>query len=174
VDADLKGYFDSIPNGRLMARLERKIVDGRLLRLINAFLKADIIDDAQHWTPAEGAPQGAVLSPLLSNIYLDELDQLMVEQGIEMVRYADDFVILRRTAVDAERALELVREWVGANGLTLHPAKTRIVDSRTESFDFLGYTFCGQKLWPRQKSVQKLRDSVRRETRRRPAAICSA
>jgi RNA-directed DNA polymerase len=166
VDADLKGYFDSIPHGRLMARLERKIGDGRLLRLINAFLKADIMDGARHWTPEEGAPQGAVLSPLLSNIYLDGLDQLMVEHGIEMVRYADDFVILCKTAADAERALVLVRGWVEANGLTLHPDKTRIVDSRTESFDFLGYTFRGQNHWPRKKSIQKLRDSIRQKTRR--------
>ena len=166
VDADLKGYFDSIPHDQLMARLAEKIADGPVLRLIESFLKADILDGASQWTPEEGAPQGAVLSPLLSNVYLNPLDHLMAERGIEMVRYADDFVILCRTAEAAEQALELVRQWVADNGLTLHPTKTRIVDSRTEHFDFLGYSFRGQKHWPRRKSIQKLKDTVRQKTRR--------
>jgi RNA-directed DNA polymerase len=166
VDADLKGYFDSIPHDRLMKRLEEKIADGPTLRLIDGFLKADILDDAARWTPEAGAPQGAVLSPLLSNVYLDPLDHLMVEQGIEMVRYADDFVILCQTAEDAARALEIVRQWVADNGLTLHPTKTRIVDARTDRFDFLGYTFSGEKHWPRQKSLKNLRDAIRARTRR--------
>jgi RNA-directed DNA polymerase len=166
VDADLKGYFDSIPHDRLMKRLEEKIADGPTLRLIDGFLKADILDDAARWTPEAGAPQGAVLSPLLSNVYLDPLDHLMVEQGIEMVRYADDFVILCKTAEDAARALEIVRQWVADNGLTLHPTKTRIVDARTDRFDFLGYTFSGEKHWPRQKSLKNLRDAIRARTRR--------
>lgn len=166
VDADLKGYFDSIPHDRLMKRLEEKIADGPTLRLIDGFLKADILDDAARWTPETGAPQGAVLSPLLSNVYLDPLDHLMVEQGIEMVRYADDFVILCKTAEDAARALEIVSQWVADNGLTLHPTKTRIVDARTDRFDFLGYTFSGEKHWPRQKSLKNLRDAIRARTRR--------
>jgi retron-type reverse transcriptase len=91
VDADLKGYFDSIPHDRLMERLETKLADGPVLRLIAAFLKADILDEAAQWTPEQGAPQGAVLSPLLSNIYLDPLDHLVAQAGFEMVRYADDF-----------------------------------------------------------------------------------
>lgn len=166
VDADLKSYFDSIPHDRLMARVETKIADGPVLRLIESFLKADILDEASHWTPESGAPQGAVLSPLLSNIYLDPLDHLMAEAGFEMVRYADDFVILCRTAEDAQRALETMRQWVTENGLTLHPTKTRLVDVRTERFDFLGYTFCGDKHFPRDKSKQKLRDSIRAVTPR--------
>jgi RNA-directed DNA polymerase len=166
VDADLKGYFDSIPHDRLMARLETKIADGPVLRLIESFLKADILDEASQWTPEAGAPQGAVLSPLLSNIYLDPLDHLLAEQGFEMVRYADDFVILCRTAEDAKRALETVRQWVSDNGLTLHPTKTRIVDARTEGFDFLGYTFRDSKHWPRKKSLTKLKDSLRAKTPR--------
>ncbi|MCA1606044.1 MAG: group II intron reverse transcriptase/maturase [Acidobacteria bacterium] len=166
VDADLKGYFDSIPHTRLMARLEEKITDGPVLRLIESFLQAEILDEASAWTPEAGAPQGAVLSPLLSNVYLDPLDHLMAEAGFEMVRYADDFVILCRTAQEAARALELVRQWVADNGLTLHPAKTRIVDSRTASFDFLGYTFRGLKHWPRDKSRAKLKDALRAKTRR--------
>lgn len=166
VDADLKGYFDSIPHAALMNRLQEKVADGSVLSLITSFLQAGILDDVTEWTPASGAPQGAVLSPLLSNIYLDPLDHLMVRQGFEMVRYADDFVILCRSASDAARALELVVQWVADNGLTLHPAKTRIVDSTCESFAFLGYEFRGTHHVPRKKSIQKLKDALRRKTRR--------
>ena len=164
VDADLKGYFDSIPHDRLMSRVKERIADGRVLRLIGDFLKADILDDMKRWIPEQGAPQGAVLSPLLSNVYLDPLDHLMARHGIEMVRYADDFVILCKTAEEAARALELVKQWVAGNGLTLHPEKTRIVDSCTQSFDFLGYTFQGQEHWPRKKALQKMRDTIRAKT----------
>ena len=143
-----------------------------VLSLIEAFLTAGILDDTTEWTPTTGAPQGAVLSPdhrsggALSNIDLDPLDHLMVRCGCEMVRYADDFVILCRTADAAARALERVREWVADNGLTLHPTKTRIVDSRTDSFAFLGYEFRGEKHWPRKKSLGKLQDALRAKTRR--------
>jgi RNA-directed DNA polymerase len=166
VDADLKGYFDSIPHDRLMARLEEKIADGPVLSLIASFLKADILDEAARWTPESGAPQGAVLSPLLSNIYLDPLDHLLADAGLEMVRYADDFVILCRTAEEAQRALELVQHWVADHGLRLHPTKTRIVDARSMRFDFLGYTFRGGKHEPRKKSRQKLKDALRGKTQR--------
>jgi RNA-directed DNA polymerase len=166
VDADLKGYFDSIPHAGLMNRLKTKIADGRVLSLIGSFLKAEILDGLTEWTPEAGAPQGAVLSPLLSNIYLDPLDHLLARSGYELVRYADDFVILCRSAAEAERALELVQQWVGENGLTLHPTKTRIVDSRSESFAFLGYEFVGRDHRPRKKSRQKLQDALREKTRR--------
>src|SRR5258708_3657112 len=166
VDADLKSYFDTIPHDRLMDRLKTKIADGSLLSLIESFLKADILDDAEQWTPDGGAPQGAVLSPLLSNIYLDPLDHLLAAKGFEMVRYADDFVILCRTAKDAAEALELVRQWTTDNGLTLHPTKTKIVDVRTDGFDFLGYHFIGTRHWPREKSLKKLKDTLRAKTPR--------
>jgi RNA-directed DNA polymerase len=166
VDADLKGYFDSIPHDGLMSRLKEKVADGSVLSLIESFLKANILDGLEKWTPATGAPQGAVLSPLLSNIYLDPLDHLVARSGFEMVRYADDFVILCRTSEEAARALELVRTWVSANGLTLHPTKTQVVDARTDGFDFLGYHFRGTKHWPRKKSITKLKDTIRVKTRR--------
>ena len=170
VDADLKGYFDSIPHGRLMDRLREKIADGPVLRLIEAFLKADILDDAAQWTPEAGAPQGAVLSPLLSNVYLNPLDHLMAGCGFQMVRYADDFVILCRTPQEAQAALEQVQKWVAENGLTLHPTKTKIVDARTDGFDFLGYHFRGTRHgirhWARPKSIQKLKQTVRAKTKR--------
>jgi RNA-directed DNA polymerase len=166
VDADLKGYFDSIPHDRLLIRLKEKIADGPVLSLIESFLKAQIMDGLEGWTPTTGAPQGAVLSPLLSNIYLDPLDHLVARSGYEMVRYADDFVILCRTPEEASRALELVRTWVSDNGLALHPTKTKVVDARTEGFDFLGYHFRGTKHWPREKSVGKLKDTIRAKTKR--------
>ena len=166
VDADLKGYFDSIPHDRLVTRLQDKIADGSVLSLIVQFLKAKILDGLEQWTPTTGAPQGAVLSPLLSNIYLDPLDHLVARSGFAMVRYADDFVILCRTPEEASRALELVRAWVSENGLTLHPTKTKVVDARIEGFDFLGYHFRGVKHWPRAKSVGKLKDTIRAKTKR--------
>ena len=97
VDADLQAYFDTIPHEALMARVEAKVSDGRVLDLIRGWLKADILKGLERWTPAQGSPQGAVISPLLANIYLDPLDKLMAERGYRMVRYADDFVILCRT-----------------------------------------------------------------------------
>ncbi len=166
VDADLKGYFDSIPHDRLMALLKEKIADGPVLALIESFLKANIWDGLTEWTPATGAPQGAVLSPLLSNIYLDPLDHLVAQAGFAMVRYADDFVILCRTPDEAARALELVQTWVSAAGLTLHPTKTKVVEARTEGFDFLGYHFQGGSRWPREKSLRKFQDTIRAETKR--------
>ena len=166
VDADLKGYFDSIPHDRLMARLQTKITDGSILSLIQSFLEAGIIDGMTTWQPESGAPQGAVLSPLLSNIYLDDLDHQMSQRGYAMVRYADDFVILCRTADEAERALDIVKQWTADQGLILHPTKTRIVDSRSDSFGFLGYDFRGVRHWPRRKSEKKFKDAIRLKTRR--------
>ncbi len=166
VDADLKSYFDSIPHGRLLERIGTKVADGRVLGLVESFLKAGILEDLREWTPVAGAPQGAVLSPLLSNIYLDPLDQLCASSGLAMVRYADDFVILCRTRAEADRALGLVQTWVEANGLTLHPDKTRIVDTQTESFDFLGYRYDRDKRLVRPKSLARLKEAVRGKTRR--------
>jgi RNA-directed DNA polymerase len=166
VDADLKGYFDTIPHAGLMSRLQAKIADGAVLSLIESFLKANVMDGVATWTPEAGAPQGAVLSPLLSNIDLDPLDHRIARSGFEMVRYADDFVILCRTPEEASRALDLVQTWVAENGLTLHPTKTKVVDVRTDGFDFLGYHFRDTRHWPRDKSVKKLKDAVRAQTKR--------
>lgn len=166
VDADLKAYFDSIPHDQLLAQLQLKISDGRVLSLIESFLTAGIIDGMDEWIPESGAPQGAVLSPLLSNVYLDPLDHLVAASGFEMVRYADDFVVLCRTREAADAALSLVQTWVADAGLTLHPTKTQIVDSRVDSFAFLGFEFRGERHWPRKKSIQKLKDTLRSKTKR--------
>jgi RNA-directed DNA polymerase len=166
VDADLKGYFDTIPKDRLMDRVREKVSDRRLLRWVRMFLDQGVMDGLQEWTPERGTPQGAVISPLLANIYLNPLDHWVAEAGLAMVRYADDFVILCRTREEADRALALVRSWVEDNGLMLHPTKTKIVDARTDGFDFLGYTFRGRFRRPRQKSLAKLKATIRAKTRR--------
>jgi RNA-directed DNA polymerase len=166
VDADLKSYFDTIPKDRLLARVREKVSDSRVLRLLTMFLDQGVLDGLKEWTPETGTPQGAVISPLLANIYLNPLDHQVAEAGFAMVRYADDFVILCRTREDADRVLALVREWVEDNGLMLHPTKTKIVDARTDGFDFLGYTFRGLLRLPRKKSLDKLKDTVRAKTRR--------
>ncbi len=167
VDADLKSYFDTIPHRRLMDRVQAKVSDGRVLELIEAFLKAEVMDSLSSWEPEKGCPQGAVLSPLLSNIYLDGLDHEMARAGHEMIRYADDFVILCRNEQEARAALERVRQWTAQAGLTLHPDKTRVVDATQRGgFDFLGYHFERGYHWPRKKSLTKLKDTIRRTTRR--------
>ncbi len=171
VDADLKSYFDTIPHERLMNRLRERIADRRVLGLIESFLKAGILDGMQEWEPEAGAPQGAVLSPLLSNIYLNPLDHHLAGLGYEMVRYADDFVILCRSQAEAEQALTVVRQWCEVAGLTLHPTKTKIVDVRVDGFDFLGFHFQTTRQgrltrWPRKKSMQKLKDTIRAKTTR--------
>lgn len=167
VDADLKSYFDTIPHVEMRARVEAKVADGRVLALLDAFLQQEVMSTLGATIPEAGTPQGAVISPLLSNIYLDPLDQLMAAQGWEMVRYADDFVILCRSQAEAEQALSLVREWTAQAGLNLHPEKTRVVDATQRGgFDFLGYHFERGYKWPRQKSVQKMKDRVRELTKR--------
>ena len=109
---------------------------------------------------------GGALSPLLSNVYLDPLDHLLANSGFEMVRYADDFVILCRTKAEAQRALAVVQAWVADNGLTLHPDKTRIVEVQAEAFDFLGYRFDRRRRLVRPKSLAKLKEAVRAKTKR--------
>jgi RNA-directed DNA polymerase len=167
VDADLKSYFDTISWGRLIRRVEEKVSDGQVMGVLKAMLSQKVMETAKSWTPEEGTPQGAVISPLLSNIFLDPLDQKMAQGGVEMVRYADDFVILCRSKAEAEEALEEVRRWTAQAGLTLHPVKTRIVNADERGgFDFLGYHFERGYRWPRRKSLDKLKDTVRGKTKR--------
>ena len=174
VDADLKGYFDSIPQDKLMEAVSQLIADGALLELIEKFLKQGVMETGKGWSPTEtGTPQGAVLSPLLANVYLNPLDHRMAQQGWEMVRYADDFVILCENQERAEQALAQVRQWVEEVGLVLHPTKTRLVDaSQRGGFDFLGYHFERGYRWPRQKSLDKFKDAIREKTGRlRPGSM---
>lgn len=167
VDADLRSYYDTIPRQPMLARVEAKVSDGPVLKLVEAYLGQEVMEGAEHWTPEGGTPQGAVLSPLLSNIYLDPLDHRLAGMGLEMVRYADDFVILCRTQSEAARALAEVKQWTADAGLTLHPEKTRVVDATEPGgFDFLGYHFERGYRWPRRKSLKKLKDAIRAKTRR--------
>lgn len=156
VDADLKSYFDTIPKDRLLDLVQQKISDSRLLGLIKRYLDQGILEELRTWTPEAGVPQGAVLSPVLSNLYLNPLDHRMSELGYAMVRYADDFVVLCRTPEAAQAALTEIQSWVAEAGLTLHPTKTQIVDAREKNFAFLGYSFRGKLRFPRDKSHQKI------------------
>jgi RNA-directed DNA polymerase len=168
VDADLQSYFDTIPHAALLTKVGSRIADGRVLALVEQFLKQDIMEDMTRWTPTAGSPQGAVISPLLANIYLHELDVEMREAGLVMVRYADDAVVLCRSRKEAQSALVRMRAWVAANGLTLHPDKTHIGDCRVEGqgFEFLGYRFETGKRWVRPKSLMSLKDKIRTKTKR--------
>jgi len=168
VDADLKGYFDSIPHKLLEQRIEEHISDGRLLELLAGWLRQDIVKGLESWTPTAGTPQGAVISPLLANIYLHPLDEKMSKLGYLMVRYADDFVILCQSAEQAHAALGEVKAWVEENGLSLHPDKTHIGDCRIvgQGFEFLGYRFEAGKRWVRKKSLQGFKAKIREKTRR--------
>lgn len=177
VDADIRGFFDAIPKDLLMARVRKEIADGRVLDLIEDCLHQGVMEEMACWDPETGTPQGAVVSPLLANIFLNPFDWAMDRAGIRIVRYADDFVMLCRTRLDAERALESAREWMTANRLELHPTKTRLVDMAEEGaeFSFLGYRFKRHtsrqgrsrilKLVSR-KSTGKLRDTIRSHTNR--------
>jgi RNA-directed DNA polymerase len=168
VDADLDSYFDSIPKEPLMSEVSERISDGAVLELIRAFLNQDIIEGMKRWTAVGGTPQGAVISPLLANIYLHPLDRQMREKGYRMVRYADDFVVLCRTAEQAQGALGEVRAWVEQNGLRLNADKTHVGDCQQagQGFEFLGYRFETGRCWVRPKSLKALRERVRMKTQR--------
>lgn len=169
VDADIKGYFDAIPHDRLMDCLRQKVSDGRVLDLVEKYLKAGVMEGLGGWSPGtRGTPQGAVISPLLANLYLDELDHLMTAHGYAITRYADDFVILTNTESEARQALHLLEEWTTRKELTLHPEKTRVIDAsvKGEGFDFLGYRFQNGSKWPRRQSLDKLKETIRQRTPR--------
>ena len=177
VDVDIKAYFDSIPHERLMALVRERVADSRVLALIESFLKQRIMDPLGWIDPEEhdeGTPQGGVISPLLANIYLNPLDHLMSQLGYEMVRYADDMVILCPSAEAAQSALATLREWTTEAGLTLHPEKTKIVNMGLPKahFDFLGYRFWRSqkggalRRFIRPKSVQKFKASLKPLTKR--------
>jgi RNA-directed DNA polymerase len=168
VDADIQGYFDNIPHERLMSRVKEYIADGKVLSVIDGWLHQDIMSELERWEPTKGTPQGAVISPLLANLYLHSLDKTVTEAGYKMVRYADDFVILTRSAKSAQAALALVEVWTKRNGLTLHPDKVHVGNCRKRGngFDFLGYRFEAGKRSVRKKSLTKIKDRIREITKR--------
>jgi RNA-directed DNA polymerase len=167
VDVDIQKYFDSIPPKGLMAEVGKRIADSGVLSLIEAYLHQGVLEGMTLWAPGLGTPQGAVISPLLANIYLHPVDVAIREAGYQMVRYADDMVILCQTREEAEAALVRLGELLQARGLALHPTKTRIAHlNERPGFQFLGYVFYSDYRDPRPSSQQKLRTKIRKLTKR--------
>jgi len=173
VDVDIQGYFDNIPHEPVMELVRKRIGDRRVLRLLEGFLRQKVQYGEEEFVPEKGTPQGGVISPMLANLYLTPLDWLMKELGFEYVRYADDLVVLAKSAEEARAALERLRSWAAEAQLTLHPEKTRVVDMREARayFDFLGYRFLrtakGKLIrLVRPKSLKKLRTVLKLETQR--------
>lgn len=181
VDADIQGYFDNIQRETLMELLKERISDRRVVKLIRQWLEAGVMEDGTVKETLAGTPQGGVISPLLANIYLNKLDRIWAARCSQLgtlVRYADDFVALCGTESQAREALRRIGLVMGRLGLTLHPAKTRLVDLRRgkESFVFLGCTLRKKRSiqrnprwyfmqrWPSPKATKKLRDRVRELT----------
>lgn len=168
IDADLKSYFDTIPHERLLNEVREEVVDGSVLRLLNDFLQAGVLEGGVVHPSEVGSPQGGVISPLLANIYLHPLDKRMEERGHRMTRYADDFVICCRTRKGAERVLRSIVKFLEEElGLKVHPEKTKIVNHQEESFVFLGHEFKpGHWIKPSTKAMKKFKERVKEITRR--------
>lgn len=178
VDVDIRKFFDSISHGRLMSLISERISDGRVLTLIQSFLEAGVLDGEEIEETTSGTPQGGVISPLLANIYLNELDHSLTDAGHTIVRYADDSVILSETMETAEAALRHIRTWITDAELELHPEKTRIVNMTEPRacFEFLGFRFLchikkgtGKKRiyrFVRPASKRKVKERLRHLTRR--------
>ena len=165
VDADIASFFDRLDHEVVMSLVCARVADGRVLRLIKAFLKAGVSEDGIISVPTEGSPQGGVISPLLANIVLDAFDKAIEAKGWRHVRYADDFVILTRSPQEAAHALAYAKEVLGTLKLSLHETKTRLTGFH-EGFEFLGFHFRRFRLGIRAKSLERFKDRVRFVTRR--------
>jgi group II intron reverse transcriptase/maturase len=167
LDADIKAFFDNIPHELIMKRVAEKIADGNILSLIWKFLKSGVMEDGVFYRTDKGTPQGGVISPLLANIVLDVLDKELAKYGYRFVRYADDFLVLAKSAADIEKALDLVRDVIEDKlQLELSKEKTKIT-TFTNGFDFLGFHFSQRGITIRAKSVEKLKDKIRTMTVRK-------
>lgn len=165
VDADIKSFFDAIGHDVVMSCVRRRIADGRVLTLLEAFLTAGVMEDGKLAVSSVGVPQGGVISPWLSNLVLDDLDKVLEAKGYRHVRYADDFVVLCRSREEARQALDDVKEVLGNLGLTLHETKTRLTDF-WEGFEFLGYRFRRYCVGISPRAIERLKAKVRMLTRR--------
>jgi RNA-directed DNA polymerase len=166
VDVDLRKYFDTIPHQGLMNEVAKRIADGRVLDLIEAYLHQGVLEEMKLWMPEQGTPQGAVISPLLANVYLHPVDVAMRQAGFTLVRYADDMVVFCRTREEAEAALVKLGALLEVRGLQLHPDKTRLAHLMEKpGFQFLGYEFFDKYRNPRPSSQDKLRASIRAKTK---------
>jgi RNA-directed DNA polymerase len=167
VDADIQSYYDSIDHGRLLAEVAKEVADGKVLGLIEALLGQPVMEATTKWTPEEGIPQGSTLGPLLANVFLHPVDEVLAREGYEVTRYADDLIIQCKTKEEANTALARLREELAGRGLTLHPEKTRVTtENHRGGFDFLGYHFERKGRKPRKASLVKFKDRVRGLTRR--------
>jgi len=167
VDVDIRKYFDTVNHDLLLDAVNEEISDGSVLRLLRMFLESGVMENGVRMATEEGTPQGGVISPLLANIYLNRFDWEMAKAGYDVVRYADDFVVLCATQEEAHRAHEAVKNIIeGQLRLQLHPEKTRIVHHKESSFDFVGFLVHRRYLWPRIKSLDKFKDRVKVLTRR--------
>jgi group II intron reverse transcriptase/maturase len=166
LDADISGFFDNIPHQIIMQGLTNVVADGNILRLVQRFLRAGVMEDGVLRPTTVGTPQGGVISPLLANIALNFLDWHLARSGFRLVRYADDFVVLCRSARRAKEALLVVMQKLTELGLTLSPEKTRVTDFR-RGFAFLGFEFRARSAQMRTKSVERFKDKIRQMTVRK-------
>jgi RNA-directed DNA polymerase len=165
LDADIKGFFDNIPQDIIMAGVADEVADGNILRLVERFLKAGVMEEGQCRPTSVGTPQGGVISPLLANIALNGLDWRLHDAGFRHVRYADDFVVLCQTETQVKEAHDLVQQHLAQIGLTLSAEKTKQTRFR-EGFAFLGFTLSSWAVSMRPKSVQKFKTKIRELTPR--------
>jgi RNA-directed DNA polymerase len=164
LDADIQGFFDNIEHELIIDLVAQKIADGNILKIIRQFLKSGVMEDGKLKKTNMGTPQGGVISPLLANIVLDVLDQKLAEQGYIFVRYADDFLVLAKSTSDIEKAHETVQDTIeNVLMLKLEPRKTKVTTFK-QGFDFLGFTFSTNGASIRTKSVEKLKDKIRKLT----------
>ncbi len=166
LDADIKGFFDNIPHEVIMAGVAAEVADGNILRLVEQFLKAGVMEDGALRPTTMGTPQGGVISPLLANIALNSLDWQLHNAGFRFVRYADDFVVLGQSEAQVKEAHELVQRHLTQLGLALSPEKTKQSRFR-EGFAFLGFTISSWSVTMRPKSVEKFKTKIRELTVRK-------
>jgi RNA-directed DNA polymerase len=166
LDADISGFFDNLSHSAIMRELSDVVADGNILRLVEKFLRAGVMEGGKVRPTRVGTPQGGVVSPLLANIALNVLDWHLHELGFRFVRYADDFVVLCRTKNKAKEALALVEHLLADRlGLTLSPEKTKVTRFH-EGFAFLGFDIKSRFVRMRAKSVENFKTKVRDITRR--------